>query len=125
MSEAQDIEVTALRRVLARRVENETLRAVARQIGMSPTGLQKFLAGGTPYSATRRRLERWFVRESAQYHAVTTPESARAALAVLTHDLSSRERAALVKRILAVVEDYYIALGETPPSWIRTIKRSP
>src|SRR3712207_8645938 len=34
---------------------------VSRQAGMSASGLQKFLEGGQPYTATRRRLERWFV----------------------------------------------------------------
>ncbi len=90
---------------------------------MSPTGLQKFLSGSTPYTATRRRLERWLVRESASYAAETTVESARAALAVLTHDVAVRERAALTGRILDALEEYYSALGEPPPSWVRAIKR--
>ncbi len=36
-----------------------SLRQAAREIGMSPTGLQKFLHGGEPYVKTVRKLSLW------------------------------------------------------------------
>lgn len=42
---------------------------VAREIGMSPTGLKKFLLGTAPYSPTLRRLRRWYLEGGWKYEA--------------------------------------------------------
>lgn len=48
-----------LRNAAALAVEQSSLRSVSREIGLSPTGLKKFLNGTNPYSPTLRRLRRW------------------------------------------------------------------
>ena len=50
MSERAVTSLERLRETVALRVQATSLRTVARQVGMSPTGLEKFLAGETPYS---------------------------------------------------------------------------
>lgn len=90
---------------------------------MSPTGLQKLVDGGSPYTATRKRLERWFIKESSRYVAETSPESARAALAILTHDLSPGDRSEVIARLLAVLESQYKEVGDRTPAWIKDLKR--
>lgn len=40
-------------------VEDTSLRHTARQIGISPTGLTKVLAGNHPYAPTMKRLRKW------------------------------------------------------------------
>jgi hypothetical protein len=52
--------VEELRSAAAARVENTSLRGTAREIGLSPTGLKKFLLGTKPYAATQRKLQTWF-----------------------------------------------------------------
>ena len=56
------VSVAELRSAVAQGVSSTSLREVARQVGMSPTGLRNFLDGSEPYSTTRQKLERWFVR---------------------------------------------------------------
>lgn len=55
-----DYTVEELRSAAAARVENTSLRGAAREIGMSPSGLKKFLLGTSPYAATLRKLRTWF-----------------------------------------------------------------
>ncbi|HEX2076435.1 MAG TPA: toll/interleukin-1 receptor domain-containing protein [Longimicrobium sp.] len=59
------VPVSVIREAIGRATMNHSLRGVARQIGMSPSGVQHFLAGAQPYAPTLRRLNRWY----AQYVA--------------------------------------------------------
>ncbi|MGQ0560631.1 MAG: hypothetical protein ACT443_02005 [Gemmatimonadota bacterium] len=110
-----------LRDVVAARVEAESLRRVARQVGMSPSGLQKFLDGASPYSATRQRLERWYVRETATYRAAVSEDSALAALAILIRDLPASERPHALSILLTAIEDAYREQKRRPP-WLRALR---
>lgn len=49
--------VPTIRAAVADRVEKTTLRKVAREIGMTPSGLTKFIGGAVPYRRTLRKLE--------------------------------------------------------------------
>lgn len=77
-----DLPLERMREVLARRVEATSLRHVAREVGMSPTGVQKVLDGADSYSRTRRKLERWYVRESVRYGGGVNAAAVIAALRV-------------------------------------------
>lgn len=54
------VPVSVIREAVGRATANHSLRGVARQIGMSPSGVQHFLAGAQPYAPTLRRLNRWY-----------------------------------------------------------------
>jgi hypothetical protein len=56
-------EVDRLRATLRDAVGSRTLRGVARELGMSPTGLSNFIAGTQPYGKTLHRLRAWYERE--------------------------------------------------------------
>ena len=81
---------------------------------MSPSGLQKFLAGSSPYSATRRKLERWYVRRGS----APDSHSALAALEVLVQDLPPAERIRGMQRIVDGLER---SRTGTLPGWIRQL----
>ncbi|MEX2281697.1 MAG: hypothetical protein WEE89_04320 [Gemmatimonadota bacterium] len=121
MPSPKRIALAPIRRTLAHRIEAGSLRAVAKQVGMSPSGLQKFIDGSQPYSATRRRLERWYVRESG-YRAQLTAESARAALSILGHDLPAEARAKLHAELIAVLEASYHTGSQELPRWLKRLK---
>lgn len=61
----KDQHTAHLRSLVHQAVGATSLRAVARDVGLSPTGLKKFLAGAAPYSTTRRKLEAWEERHTA------------------------------------------------------------
>ena len=69
------------------RVRETSLREVARDVGMSYSGLHSFLRGGEPYLRTRERLRAWYLRTHHQGAPPPTHEEVDAALMVLTQHL--------------------------------------
>ena len=59
-------EVEELRAAAAARVQVTGLRGTAKEIGMSASGLLKFLAGAQPYKPTLGRLRAWHGDDDAQ-----------------------------------------------------------
>lgn len=108
--------VGRLREAVDREVEQTSLRATARRVGMSPSGLRKFLDGSAPYSATRRKLERWYVREVAPgYAGSLTPSTAEGALEVLLHDVPAGQRPEARGRLVTALREVY---GDDGPAWL-------
>jgi hypothetical protein len=115
--------VPELRRALHEEVAATSLRHVSRQSGMTPGGLQKFLDGGRPYTATRRRLERWYVLHGPGRHetALTGP-SALAILRVLVQDLAPARHRPTLELLVQSLEDAY-ALARLPePGWLGEVR---
>jgi hypothetical protein len=111
-----------LRETAAARVENTSLRSVAREIGMSPTGLKKFLLGTAPYSPTLRRLRNWYVQYASLQAGEVAPQDASAALAVLVHDLSPDPRLATANCLIECVGRGYDQSGKPRPAWIAELQ---
>lgn len=100
-----------------------SLRGVAREVGMSPSGLQKFVDGSVPYLTTRRKLEQWFVREAARGEGEVESGVALAAVALLVRDLPSARRPRAVRQLVAGLEAAYDAEEEPRPSWLDALSR--
>lgn len=111
-----------IREVLTARIEATSLRRVARDVGMSPTGLRKLLEGSRPYSATRQKLERWYVRETAQYGGPLSAGSAFAALRVLVQDLPVAHRRGALEGLFAAVREAYAAAQTPEPVWLEELR---
>ena len=114
--------VRHMREVAASRVENTSLRKVAREIGMSPTGLKKFLEGTAPYSPTVRRLRNWYVRYTAVQQSDVETVDASAALSVLMHDLGSDSRRNAALHVLDAVGSGYDQSGKPKPAWLSELR---
>jgi hypothetical protein len=114
--------VQHLREMAAARVENTSLRGVAREIGMSPTGLKKFLLGTAPYSPTLRRLRKWYLQHAALPTGEVSYHDASAALVVITHDLQPEPRREAVDCVLDCLERGYERTGRPPPRWIADLR---
>lgn len=107
-----------LRETAAARVENTSLRSVAREIGMSPTGLKKFLMGTAPYSPTLRRLRHWFLQYGASQTGELGVEEASAALTVLVHDLAPDARRSATVCMVDCMGRGYEESGKPRPGWL-------
>ncbi|MCA1791645.1 MAG: hypothetical protein LC667_17875, partial [Thioalkalivibrio sp.] len=83
MSERPQTTIDRLREAVTIRVQATSLRSVARQVGMSPSGLDKFLMGGMPYQKSRRKLFDWLHRERGNLGAEHTVDGVAAAMASL------------------------------------------
>jgi hypothetical protein len=121
MSDQADHRATTIqhmREAIAERVRKTSLRRVAREVGLSPTGLKKFINGSDPYSPTVRRLNAWYLRYAALPMGHVETEDAGAALAILVADLVSGPRLQAVGDVLACVGTGYEQSGRTPPAWL-------
>jgi hypothetical protein len=105
-----------LREAVEQQVAERSLRHAARQVGMSPTGLQKFLSGTAPAESTCRKLERWAFERAARGEP-PTPESALAVLRYLAGALHPRRHAEAVGLLLAVLESAHGEAGAAP-GWL-------
>jgi transcriptional regulator with XRE-family HTH domain len=121
-AEPRNASIRHMREVAAARVENVSLRQVAREIGMSPTGLKKFLEGTAPYSPTVRRLRNWYVRYAAVQKSDVEEVDARAALEVLVHDLGSDSRRDAALHVLEAVGSGYERSGKPRPPWLSELR---
>jgi hypothetical protein len=114
----RDATVQHLRGMAASRVQKTSLRGVAREIGMSPTGLKKFLLGTAPYAPTLRRLRKWYVHHAALPTGEVDYEDASAAIAVLTHDLPGEPRREAAECVLKCLGRGYDEAGQSRPRWV-------
>ena len=103
-------------------MENTSLRGVAREIGMSPTGLKKFLLGTAPYSPTLRRLRRWYLQHAALSTGEVSRHDASAALVVLIHDLRPEPRRETTECVLDCLERGYDLSSRSRPMWVAELR---
>lgn len=106
------------RDALRRAIRRSGLRVVAREVCMSPSGLQKFIDGTIPYSRTVERVRSWYFRK-AGLHEVPPDEIA---------DSLSRFVATLpdptqgVLNLLSAIDQSYAEQGMLSPSWIIAVR---
>ena len=112
-----------LRDTASSRVEGSSLRRVAREIGMSPTGLKKFLLGTAPYSPTLRRLRKWYLQYGGTHAGVVGEEEVGHALAVLTQDLPPGPRRLTTDAVLDSLAQGYDASGRERPQWVSELRK--
>lgn len=115
MSARDEDRFQELRGAVRREVDGSSLRAVARSIGLSPSGLQKFLDGAEPYRPTRAKLRHWYLGTQS---APTTAAEAEASLQVLLKGVPPGERGEVRRRVLDAVREMHVAAGRPPPLWL-------
>lgn len=115
--------VASLRQAVRDEVASTSLRNVSRQAGMSATGLQKFLEGGKPFTATRRRLERWYVLHGpGRLETGLTAPSAMAVLRDLVHDLTPARHRTVMELAVRHMERAYAAARLPEPAWLEEVR---
>lgn len=112
----------AIRREAELARDATSLRAVAREVGITPMGLRFFLLDqGRQQARTVRKLNEWYVRRMA-----TRPpegeDEARAALTILAGYYPQAQRFRVLSRFIDSMEDEFRASGMTPPPWIATLR---
>src|ERR1044071_4560951 len=73
MPDVKPFGMARIREAVAERVAASSLRAVATEIGMSWSGLRKFLRGGSPHRATAQKLLAWYHESRKQASAKRLP----------------------------------------------------
>lgn len=94
--------IETIRATLRRRVSTTSLRGIAREVGMSPTGLSNFLGGTEPHHGTVGKLEEWYL-EHAGVDDDQTATRAATALRMLTSHLPAERARVAETMILDVI----------------------
>lgn len=115
--------IDRLRNAIILRVQATSLRSVARQVGMSPSGLDKFLSGGTPYSKSRRKLFDWLQRERHNLHSGLTVDGMAAALGALVRDLPPDRREPALYALMGTLREVYGSHADAAPPWLGELSR--
>ena len=121
MSDEPVTSLERLRETVALRVQATSLRTVARQVGMSPDRLERFLAGEMPYSSSRRRLQQWWTRQSSRPRTDVTVEGVEVAIGALVRDLPPEHRVAAIRRVVAALQRVYAEQASEPPEWLERL----
>lgn len=110
-----------LRDAVRARAARTSLRATARETGVSAPGLLGFLGGAHPQEPTLERLREWYVRLHAAEERPATPESGDGALHLLTRHMVPVARGRARRRVLEVIAG---AGSEPPPAWVADLLAS-
>lgn len=113
-------ELATLRDALAAAVQDRSLRAVARELEMSPTGLRGLLDGADPYNKTWSKIRLWYARHAGGDGSPVAPRSALALLQMALRDIPLQHRDASCARILSGYRDAYASAGISAPTWLNT-----
>lgn len=119
-AESGQVPVSRIREAVARSVERQSLREVARNVGMSPSGLRKFLDGAEPYSSTRHKLDRWYFAEGG---GEITAKAAESALELLVQDLPPASRREALEQLIRVLIRIYADRDQAQPSWLSQLEK--
>jgi hypothetical protein len=116
------VPVDAIRREAELARDATSLRAVAREVGITPMGLRSFLLnGGKPQARTVRKLNEWYVRRMATRRPEGEDE-ARAALTILAGYYPQAQRFRVLTRFLDSMEQEFRESGVQPPGWLSTLR---
>lgn len=111
------VPIKRLRELLAARVGASSIRSVAKEVGLPPNGLSYFLEGGSPRTATVRKLEAWYVREAARTEGQPSPESGRAALEILSRYVPPGSRKEARVRMTTLLDELCREADVPSPEW--------
>lgn len=110
-----------LRAALRLKIDQTSLRKVAREVGMSLGGFHGFLGGTDAHPATLRKVRAWYVREMARRREEESLQvdsaTVEAALAVLLDDLPADLRADAEEALRAALSEWCAEHGARPPTW--------
>jgi hypothetical protein len=119
MGSGDVVGIADLRVAVADQVANRSLRAVAREIGMSAPGLRSFLEGGEPFEATRKKLLRWYLALDRLPSKEPSAELAAEALSALLAHLRVTKRAEVRAGVIRLIEVATSSARVRKPSWMR------
>lgn len=112
------VPVDVLRNAARERAEATSLRAAAREIGMSWRGLEAFMEGTRPHPATVRKLTAWYLKRVAAGELEVSAEAAEAAFTVLLSHIPAERRQAGLDRLTTCLREFCVSEGVALPSWL-------
>lgn len=106
--------VRALREAVQRAVDADSLRSVAKQVGLSAMGLHGFLQGRNPRLSNETKLRKWYAEKRS--------EGARIWMEWFQSEVPETKRAGVLEELTDAVEEIFRKRGEPPPDWVALLK---
>jgi hypothetical protein len=117
------VPLDAIRREAELARDASSLRAVAREVGVTPMGLRGFLMNaGKPQARTVRKLNLWYARRMST-RLPEGEDEARAALTILAAYFPERARGARLMDLLDSMERGFRGEGMQTPAWLDALRR--
>jgi hypothetical protein len=116
-------ELQQIREALAAAEQRTSLRSLAREVGMSPTGLRGVINGAAPYGKTWDKLLLW--NSLRQEHSgIDLPFNAVAALLRrLLNPVPPQSRHGATVRVLNGFGEAFQFAGIDPPPWFVAVRK--
>lgn len=96
-----------------------SLRQVARELKVSPTGLGKFLDGSVPRAGTRGKVKEWIARRAAETRQIP-PDMGETLFELSTlAGLTEEHRREMLQMVVEGVAARHRKQKTEPPEWIR------
>ena len=115
------VSVVRLREAVQAQVEATSRRATAREIGLTPRGLELFLSGAKPQTKTLAKLLSWYEQHVAS--ADGPPISEADAIRVLLRPLPLEARLQARQRMSELLHTLYLEAGVELPVGLTSLKR--
>lgn len=118
-------ELDEIREALRHAVHTRSLRSVAREVGVSPTGLYGVIKGAEPYSKTYEKLVLWYAGYLAEVPSQGEPSPAALAglLRTLLRRVPQREQHRAFVRVLKGFRDAFEIGGVERPAWHEKVEK--
>ncbi len=102
-----------------RRARSETsLRRLARELDMAPSGVRKLLNGSVPHGSTRRKVAAWYATYLPCVEREPTPEWLETVLGYLVAELPVGRRGWATDQMRAALAHLYRREGFDVPRWL-------
>jgi hypothetical protein len=116
------VSVAVLRREADLAVADASLRAVAKEVGVSAMGLRAFIRGEhAPQDRTLRKLHAWHAARAARRPDRGIDE-ARSMLILLSGFYPPPDRSRVMRHFLRDMEREFRASRMAPPPWLATLR---
>ena len=114
------VPLEVVREALRRAIDVRSLRQVAREVGLSPRGLNLFLRGNASQTRTARKLRDWYVLHGTE-EVGASGDTAAASLGHLLDGLDGADREQGALMILGILEMLHRRRDRLPPGWIEDL----
>lgn len=124
-SRSPTVPVDTLRAAARAAVDARKLRPVAKEVGVSPSGLTNFLdRKHDPQKRTLRKLAEWYLRQ-APVRAGLTEAELRGYLGLVFRNVPERARERGIERVLRLMAEVHRESGAPLPEWLRPEPKPP
>ena len=115
-------ERTRIRAAVRNPRQGTGLRALARQVGITPMSVQNFIDGANPHPKTWTKLQAWYVQHGDAAERAGE-DAARAAVSLLAQGVAPELRGAFREELAELVGSMYGEAGLPVPAWVEVEAR--